>query len=59
MRPRDSAWEQGMWDPDAQNCARQWWESGSEQAQFVDALRGVLGLAPLPTPKRDVRDQQL
>ncbi len=53
MRGASTTWREGMWDPSAKNCARQWWRSGAEQSAFVNALRECLGLDPLATPKSD------
>ncbi len=44
-----ATWERGMWDPGARNLEQQWWENRAEQSQFVNSLRDVLGLDPLPT----------
>ena len=47
-------WEPGMWDPDSRDVCRQWWESANEQASFMNSVRVMIGLEPLPwvTPDR-------
>lgn len=37
----------GMWEPQARNECRRWWESAKHQILFVNALREVIGLGPI------------
>jgi hypothetical protein len=43
-----SRWEPGMWDPYERDSTKQWWESTGHKTEFMNALRAVLGLAPIP-----------
>lgn len=39
--------DRGKWDPQAKTSVQQWWPTPADQLEFIESLRGCLGLSPV------------